>query len=390
MVVLFFATLAFIIYLTFEHFRHVVNVKRIPIRIHVNGTRGKSSVTRLIAAGIRAGGITTIAKTTGTMPRIILPDGREASIERLFGANIIEQKYVFRYAASLKPKVIVIECMAVNPTFQWVTERKLVKSTISVITNSRADHFDLMGPTVESVTNSLCNTIPENGEFYTSEVEQFPIMKRVADSRKTKIHQICNNDVTDNEIKNFHYIEHKDNVALALAVCEKVGVKREVALKGMWEAKPDPGALTKHNIKDRGKNIFFYNVFAANDPDSTVMIWNIITKQLDNEEKIIILNSRADRYFRSVQLLEAFKNLNFTKLLLTGEKTDEVYKEALHMKIPASKLVNVGEIDPRLVYDKVFELTGTESHVLGTGNIAGKNKYGAQIVNYFDKKSINK
>ena len=49
---------------------------RIPIRIHINGTRGKSSVTRLVAAGLRKGGIRTIAKTTGTYPRIILEDGR--------------------------------------------------------------------------------------------------------------------------------------------------------------------------------------------------------------------------------------------------------------------------------------------------------------------------
>ncbi|MEO9595730.1 MAG: poly-gamma-glutamate synthase PgsB, partial [Rhodopirellula bahusiensis] len=32
---------------------------KIPFRIHVNGTRGKSSVTRLIAAGLRSGGIRT-------------------------------------------------------------------------------------------------------------------------------------------------------------------------------------------------------------------------------------------------------------------------------------------------------------------------------------------
>lgn len=32
-----------------EYAVHVRNLKKIPIRIHVNGTRGKSSVTRLIA-----------------------------------------------------------------------------------------------------------------------------------------------------------------------------------------------------------------------------------------------------------------------------------------------------------------------------------------------------
>ena len=48
----------------FESILHNKTISNIPIRIHVNGTRGKSSVVRLIAAGLRAGGIKTLAKTT--------------------------------------------------------------------------------------------------------------------------------------------------------------------------------------------------------------------------------------------------------------------------------------------------------------------------------------
>ncbi len=40
--------------------------RKIPIRIHVNGTRGgKSTTTRLIAGILRQAGYKTIAKTTG-------------------------------------------------------------------------------------------------------------------------------------------------------------------------------------------------------------------------------------------------------------------------------------------------------------------------------------
>ena len=37
-----------------EDRRHRRHLARIPVRIHVNGTRGKSSVCRLIGAGLRA------------------------------------------------------------------------------------------------------------------------------------------------------------------------------------------------------------------------------------------------------------------------------------------------------------------------------------------------
>lgn len=125
MTILILATVILILNWIWEYRRHLRKVKSIPIRIHVNGTRGKSSVTRLIAAGLRAGGIRTIAKTTGTMPRVIMPDGREAAVIRLMGANIIEQKYIFREAEKHDVQAIVIECMAVNPVFQWITERSL-------------------------------------------------------------------------------------------------------------------------------------------------------------------------------------------------------------------------------------------------------------------------
>src|SRR5512137_356517 len=73
-----------------SHF-HGRNLLRIPIRIHVNGTRGKSSVVRLIAGGLRESGTVTCAKTTGTLARMILPDASEYPIFRPAGANVIEQ-----------------------------------------------------------------------------------------------------------------------------------------------------------------------------------------------------------------------------------------------------------------------------------------------------------
>lgn len=65
MTVLILATVLLILHWIFEYRRHKRNVEAIPIRVHVNGTRGKSSVTRLIAAGLRAGGRKTVAKITG-------------------------------------------------------------------------------------------------------------------------------------------------------------------------------------------------------------------------------------------------------------------------------------------------------------------------------------
>ena len=50
-------------------------LNKLKIRIYVNGIRGKSTVTRLIAGVLREAGIQTLAKTTGSAAMVILPNG---------------------------------------------------------------------------------------------------------------------------------------------------------------------------------------------------------------------------------------------------------------------------------------------------------------------------
>ena len=132
-----------------ENYFHIKSLNNIPIRVHVNGTRGKSSVTRLIAAGLREGEVRTFAKTTGTSPRIINDKGDDIEIHRLRSASIGEQIKLIRYFSKKNPDALVIECMAVNPQYQWVSEHRIIRSTLGVITNVRPDHLDEMGSSNE-------------------------------------------------------------------------------------------------------------------------------------------------------------------------------------------------------------------------------------------------
>ena len=134
---------------------HSRSLKSIPLRIHVNGTRGKSSVTRLVAAGLREGGLKTFEKTTGTSPRVIDPQGKDRIIHRLRLPSIGEQVRLLRYFATEKHDAVVMECMALQPQYQWIAEHQMIKSHIGVITNVRPDHLEEMGPTEEDVAHSL-------------------------------------------------------------------------------------------------------------------------------------------------------------------------------------------------------------------------------------------
>ena len=231
-----------------ELYIHKISLKKIPIRIHVNGTRGKSSVTRLIAAGLREGGLKTFAKTTGTIPRIINDVGNDVELHRLRSASIGEQIKLLRYFSKQSPDALVIECMAVNPQYQWVSEHRIVQSTLGVITNIRRDHLDEMGTTTKEIALSISNTIPFNSKLITSETRFFDLLDKVSKKRNTLITSSGSDNVTKEYLNKFPYIEHPENIELALEVCSNLGVNKKTAMKGMLKTNPDPGALFIWNI----------------------------------------------------------------------------------------------------------------------------------------------
>ena len=127
---------------------------------------------------MRSGGIKTVAKTTGTSPRIIDEFGKDKYI-MIKIASIGEQISLIRKFSKIKPDALVIECMAVNPQYQWISEHKIVKSTIGVMTNVRPDHLDEMGISIDQITKSMGNTIPFNGTLVTAEDKQLSLLESI-------------------------------------------------------------------------------------------------------------------------------------------------------------------------------------------------------------------
>src|SRR5262249_2771790 len=116
-----------IIWLGLAAWRHRRNLRAVRVRIHVAGTRGKSTTTRLIAAGLRAGGLRVVAKTTGTEPRLIRLDGSEAPWRRRGPPSVREQTRFFAEAARLAADAAGVECMAVRAAMIFASEHHLVR-----------------------------------------------------------------------------------------------------------------------------------------------------------------------------------------------------------------------------------------------------------------------
>jgi poly-gamma-glutamate synthase PgsB/CapB len=319
-----------ILCLCVEHYRHARRLAAIKTRILVNGIRGKSSITRLVAAALRADTDRVVfAKTTGTAARMIYPAGREVPVRRPRGVNVIEQVAIVGRAAAAGADTLVMECMAVDPLLQALNQDQLVRSQIGVISNVREDHLEEMGPTLTDVARSLANTMPRRGVCFSAETDRElrGVLLEEAGRRGCTLYFVDPDSVTDREMGGFGYLAFKENVALALAVAQWCGVSRRRALRGMWQAAPDPGVLRVEPCMHAARVFDAVNLFAANDPESTMMNLRLLRERgLVGDSVSVVINCRPDRLERNGQMGALIQRIMPDRVFLIGTPT----RSALH------------------------------------------------------------
>ena len=122
--------------------------KSIPTRVVVVGTRGKSSVVRLIAAGLRGGERRVASKTTGSRSIICHPNGDEHPVRRRSLPTPLEQRQILRSSKRSRADTVVIEAMSIRAESLRAELGKIVAPQIVAITSLRPDHLhDLPNPT---------------------------------------------------------------------------------------------------------------------------------------------------------------------------------------------------------------------------------------------------
>lgn len=373
-----------------EAWRHRKILQSIPVRIHVNGTRGKTSVTRLIAAGLRGGGKRVCAKTTGSAAAFTDPDGREFSLYRIAGANIIEQMRLISRMASFKPEIIVIECMALQPHYQSLTELRMVRSNVGVITNARADHLDVMGPGERDVGLALAGSTPVGGDLFTAERDLLDVFELSSSDRGSKLYGVSETEVeaiSEFTLSQFKYSEHAENIALALKVCEHLGVDRAQALEGMVGLEPEAGAMRILHLEYFRRDMIFVNAFAANDPESTGGIWHrLISRHGEGRRLIALINCRADRPHRSQQMAKAAAEWTAAdSYIVMGSGTFMFARMAVKEGIDANKIVVMEQGAMVDVIETVFEEAGAKALVVGMCNIHGG---GEDVARFFQNRAL--
>jgi poly-gamma-glutamate synthase PgsB/CapB len=249
-----------------------------------------------------------------------------------------------------------------------------------------------MGPTEQHVAACLAGMIPVKGKLFTAEKKHIAIIEAAAKDRGCEVFQVDDADVesiTDEEMAAFKYLEHKENVAVCLSLLRDLGIDRATALRGMWETQPDPGALTEHELKFFGRQIYFVNGFAANDPVSTELIWRRSIKRHPSVNNIIALfNLRGDRPDRTMQLA---RESNFWhgahRIILFGSGGYVFARHATKAGFDSSRFIfaDYSRVDD--IFEAIIGACGARALVVGMGNIGGA---GLTLVNYFKNRALPK
>jgi len=370
----------FLLYLLWERISLNRLRKAIPMVVSVTGTRGKSSVVRMLASVLRESGRSVLAKTTGSQAQFVLPDGTVRDVPRRGIASILEQKKVLRKAAALHADCLVVEIMSIRPEYHVVESHRILKPNIVVLTNIRPDHTDAMGETEEEIARVLSLDISAGAKVYvpremwdqlTPSIAQVPRVTPVSVARGTSNPLFWQNP-------NLQKKEFAENLDLVVGVARDFGIDDATIAKGILGARQDIGNLKVWTYRLGEKRIFLVNGFAANDPESTLIVMKKTREVITagSTSFVGLLSLRSDRGDRTQQWIEALGDGlagYFKRIYVIGEHANVVRR-----KVKAVEVMK--RVRPEEITNSIASAMEEDGILFGFGNIGGA---GQQLVEHW-------
>jgi len=356
-------------------------------RVCVTGTRGKSSVVRLIHAGLNVDEGGYIAKVTGTRASFLYPDGHEEEVGRAGPTSILEQRRLIRKAHVNGFSGFIAEIMSIAPENHMIEANKLLRPNYLAVTRIHEDHLFRMGDTKKKVGETIALTVPNEGNVILSNDDLTRYAPWAFAGNEVDV-KVAGDDLApyvEEITRSLGYFEFRENVRLALEVCRSLGVPVDEAVGRMKDVRPDPGALMAWRLScgGAGKYYFLVSGFATNDPSSALEGFNRATGNLSSDLQsgvVGILNIRQDRGSRSAQWIDELNNgfpIKFKKLILTGTGPEAVAKR---LKIDVPDLLVMKTSSPQEITRASTNDIESRSIIFGFGNVKGA---GEELIEYW-------
>ena len=311
-------------------------------RVLVTGSRGKSSIVRLLHAAMRSSGLETYARITGVIPRELGPDGTR-TISRSAGAHVEEMRWWLR---QLPPttQAIVLENSAISPDFQGLAKRWL-QPDITVLSNTQPDHQEVWGPTRASAAEVLSAGVPRGSPVILP--TELGTDKHLLGLLKRRRCQL----IFAEPVMEAGESHQATNLGLALTTATQLGLAKAPALQAMLDVPRD--SYDFQVINYGGAEVAM--AFSANDITSTRNLFRSLWWPA--EETRLIYNHRADRPGRFRSFVGWLGSSRWREVLIIGDKPG--------MRIGSARYMDIKN------KEGLLQLFQPGDKIFGCGNIAG-------------------
>lgn len=311
-------------------------------RILVTGSRGKSSIVRLLHTALHNAGLETYARITGVVPRELRAD-KVCTISRSSGAHVEEMRWWLKQLP-VSAESIVLENSAITPDLQGLAALWL-QPQVTVLTNTLPDHQETWGTTRASAAEVLTSGVPKGGlVLIPSNLKADHYLAELLESRSCNL--VFAEPVTD-AANDFSAI----NLGLALTTIKQLALVPEPALQAMQTLQPDSYDF----------NVVGYNgakvamAFSVNDISSTRKLFHSLN--WPEEQTRLIYNHRKDRPGRFRSFVDWLDHSPWREVLIIGDKPQMRLCSARYLRIKNER--------------ELRNLFQSGDRVFGCGNIAG-------------------
>lgn len=346
--------------------------RTVPRRILVTGTRGKSSLVRILTAACRREVPATLGKTTGDRPELLMPDGSRRPLRRRGPARLIEQARLLGRCRELGVECLVVESMTITPEIMQA-EARLLQPTVVAVVDVRDDHRETLGADPAGQRAHYLAALPPKAVCLTRDRR----LREQASSRPPASRPRFADPADDARPPDGNGMGEGPEVALlrlAIDVLRAAGLDtpraRDAARRQAARMVAEP-----HPLPWSGRTLTFLDAFSANDPESLTVLWDGWRRRLASRPApwSVLLATRADRPLRTLQ---------FCRWLAARDDVGEVLVAGSHAPHAVRVLARLGVPTRRVRAERggsladVLEAAGEDRSprgdvLVGVGNAGG-------------------